>query len=70
MQAKLLSIISLMALISCSWCHPGVTLYSFDTNVGDTPLRSGANPAAYIQLKKSYPIFGRTFTKIYVSHKN
>lgn len=68
MQAKFLSIVSLMAFISCSWC--GVTPYSFGTNVGDTPLRSGANPAAYIQLKKSYPIFGRPFTKIYVSHKN
>ena len=69
MQANLLSIVSLMAFfISCSRC--GDILYSFGPNVGDSSLKSGINPGAYIELKESYPVFGRQFTKIYVSHKN
>lgn len=71
MQAKLLSIVSLMAFISCSRCGDNVILYSFGPNVGDSSLKGGANPGAYIQLKEKYPIFGEPdFDKIYVSHKN
>ena len=70
MQANLLSIVSLMVFISCSRCGDNVILYSFGPNVGDSSLKSGINPGAIIELKESYPVFGRQFTKIYVSHKN
>lgn len=70
MQANLLSIVSLMAFISCSRCGDNVRLYSFGPKVGDLSLKSGINPGAIIDLKESYPVFGRQFAKIYVSHKN
>lgn len=67
MQAKFFFIVSLMALISCSWC--AVTLYSFGPKVGDRTLLCGANPAEYVKLKESYTIYGKSFTHIYVSHE-
>ena len=71
MQANLLSIVSLMAFISCSRCGDvDDLLYPCGPNVGDSSLGIGINPGAYIELKESYPVFGRQFTKIYVSHKN
>ena len=67
MQVKVFSIVSLMALISCSWC--AVTLYSSGVKVGDRALKDGANPAAYLELGGSYTIFGKKISRIYVSHK-
>lgn len=65
MQSKLLSLVSLIALISSTWC--AASLYSFGTNVGDKALLSGANPAANIKLRERYAILGENFTQVFVS---
>ena len=65
MEIKIISLISLMAFTSCTWC--AVPLYPFEE---DRALINGANPAATVELSETYVIFGKKYTKLFVSHRD
>lgn len=63
-----LSILSLVALVSCAWC--AVSFYPYGPGAGDSKLMNSADPAVTLTLPEKYTFYGEEYEKICVSRDN